>query len=94
MSSSTWEDTLVLTEGLFSLDSNKNAWYNANEVFVMYCSSDVWSGNGTSHFSDPSVQQWQFKGKQIIATLIDILWDSYALDTATQVSSYDIIIET
>lgn len=88
MSSTPWSQTIEMTEGLFSLDPSENAWYNANEVYAMYCSSDVWSGNGTSNYADPNAQQWQFRGKQIMLTLINVLWESYNLNTATQVIIY------
>ena len=85
MSSNGWSSSIVMTEGLFSLDSTKNAWYNANEVYAMYCSSDVWCGNGTSDYPGRS-NQYEFKGKQIIKTLLDTLLEDYQMNSATTVS--------
>ncbi|XP_077977054.1 palmitoleoyl-protein carboxylesterase notum1-like [Glandiceps talaboti] len=55
MSSKGWPYTKT-GSGLLSADPEENPhWWNANTVFIPYCSSDVWSGNAQktdqSHYS-------------------------------------------
>lgn len=85
MSSTEWEPTIYMSEGLFNMNPLKNAWWSANSVYVMYCSSDVWAGNGTSNYPGATTQQWQFRGKVIIKELIEVLWNSYGLDSASSI---------
>ncbi|KAL3053706.1 palmitoleoyl-protein carboxylesterase notum1a [Trematomus bernacchii] len=44
MSSSTWPQTKTGTGILSPLPEENPHWWNANMVFIPYCSSDVWSG--------------------------------------------------
>src|SRR3990167_2555821 len=83
MSSSQWTPSIYMTEGLFSQLPANNSWYNANSVYVMYCSSDVWSGNGSATYPDGT--HYEFRGKVIIQALINLLWNSYGMDQATEV---------
>lgn len=69
--------------GLFSTNSSLNrGWYNANMVYVMYCTSDSWSGNATATFAG---QLWRFQGRRVIEAVFEKLRDSYGLDRASQV---------
>ena len=69
MSSSDWT-TEFAQEGIFSTIQPDNPWYNANLVWVKYCSSDSWFGdagpsNATFGFS--------FRGSRIITAAVTAL---------------------
>ena len=89
MSSSTWTPTIYMTEGLFSQTASDNSWYNANSVYAMYCSSDVWSGNGSATYPDGT--HYEFRGKVIIQELIDLLWNSYGMNSASEVTFFYVV---
>lgn len=53
--------------GIFSRDPAQNPWAAANFVYLRYCSSDAWMGDGTAF-------GYQFRGQAIIqATLTDVM---------------------
>ncbi|XP_047669841.1 carboxylesterase notum2 [Tachysurus fulvidraco] len=71
MSSSDWLQTRKGT-GILSSQSDENPhWYNANIVFVPYCSSDVWSGNKAAAKTKQAKEtEYSFMGSVIIRELI------------------------
>ncbi|XP_034715302.1 carboxylesterase notum2 [Etheostoma cragini] len=61
MSSSRWPQTKRGT-GILSSQAEENPhWYNANIVFIPYCSSDVWSGTGPTPTPPPRPRQGREK---------------------------------
>ncbi|XP_054272506.1 palmitoleoyl-protein carboxylesterase NOTUM [Macrosteles quadrilineatus] len=67
MSSKQWPDTRNVG-GLLSPNPEENPyWWNANHVFVPYCSSDVWSGQ---HRASQSDSQFSFMGSVIVQEVI------------------------
>ncbi|XP_076879681.1 inactive palmitoleoyl-protein carboxylesterase notum1b isoform X2 [Brachyhypopomus gauderio] len=69
MSSNRWPPTRTGT-GILSPQPEENPhWWNANMVFIPYCSSDVWSG------AAPKTEQnhYAFMGSQIIQEVIKAL---------------------
>ncbi|KAK6478249.1 inactive palmitoleoyl-protein carboxylesterase notum1b [Huso huso] len=66
MSSTGWPQTKIGTGILSSHPEENPYWWNANMVFIPYCSSDVWSGASTkSHKSD-----YAFMGSLIIKEVV------------------------
>ncbi|KAK9966914.1 hypothetical protein ABG768_003996 [Culter alburnus] len=66
MSSSKWPPTRTGT-GILSPQPEENPhWWNANRVFVPYCSSDVWSGSSAK----TDQNDYAFMGSQIIQEVI------------------------
>jgi len=54
--------------GILSSDPTINPdFYNANQVYLWYCSSDSHSGNRTA---SPETNNWHFRGKDIVAAMI------------------------
>ena len=49
-----------------SVEENPD-FYNANHVFVPYCSSDLWSGNRPASFATGG---WRFRGYRIVRSVI------------------------
>lgn len=73
MTSSTWPEFREVG-GILSPSATENPyWYNANHVFVPYCSSDSWSGSRTKPESRDS---FRFMGslivRQVMADLIPL----------------------
>uniref|UniRef100_A0A8C1R685 Notum, palmitoleoyl-protein carboxylesterase a n=1 Tax=Cyprinus carpio TaxID=7962 RepID=A0A8C1R685_CYPCA len=66
MSSSNWPQTKTGTGILSSLPEENPHWWNANMVFIPYCSSDVWSG------ATPKTDQndYAFMGSLIIKEVV------------------------
>uniref|UniRef100_A0A8B9H3H2 Notum, palmitoleoyl-protein carboxylesterase n=1 Tax=Astyanax mexicanus TaxID=7994 RepID=A0A8B9H3H2_ASTMX len=66
MSSSKWPQTKTGTGILSSLPEENPHWWNANMVFLPYCSSDVWSG------ATPKTDQndYAFMGSLIIKEVV------------------------
>ncbi|XP_077055558.1 carboxylesterase notum2 [Siphateles boraxobius] len=71
MSSTDWPQTRK-GSGLLSTQADENPhWYNANIVFVPYCSSDVWSGSKAASKSKQGKEtEYAFMGSQIIREVI------------------------
>lgn len=73
MTSTTWPETRDIGGILSPLATENPYWYNANHVFVPYCSSDSWSGRRTKPESRDS---FRFMGslivRQVIADLIPL----------------------
>jgi len=78
MSSKGWTYSKDFSSGIFSTDPSLNPWYNANQVYCMYCSSDIWSGG---RFSG----KWHFNGKAIMAGIFEKLWSDHGLDSADHI---------
>ncbi|XP_022520388.1 carboxylesterase notum2 [Astyanax mexicanus] len=71
MSSSDWPQTRK-GSGILSAQADENPhWYNANIVFVPYCSSDVWSGNKPAVKAKQGKEtEYSFVGSVIIREVI------------------------
>lgn len=58
--------------GILSSDQNENPYYfDANHVFIPYCSSDNWSGDAAAK----SNTEFNFQGARIIRNVINDLLD-------------------
>uniref|UniRef100_A0A673C685 Notum, palmitoleoyl-protein carboxylesterase n=1 Tax=Sphaeramia orbicularis TaxID=375764 RepID=A0A673C685_9TELE len=69
MSSLMWPQTKRGT-GILSAQAEENPhWYNANIVFIPYCSSDVWSGTGPAERKRQK-SEYTFMGSLIIREVI------------------------
>ena len=68
--------------GIFSRDPIKNpSFYDANQVFAHYCSSDVWSGNTTERRpTTGSPGGWYFSGRVNVRSMIEVLIEEYGLN--------------
>ncbi|KAK5866460.1 hypothetical protein PBY51_020650 [Eleginops maclovinus] len=65
MSSTGWPQT-KRGAGILSSQVEENPhWHNANIVFIPYCSSDVWSGNGPAPTPPPRPRQGREKERDI-----------------------------
>ncbi|XP_017559168.1 carboxylesterase notum2 isoform X2 [Pygocentrus nattereri] len=71
MSSADWPQTRK-GSGILSAQADENPhWYNANIVFVPYCSSDVWSGNKPAAKAKQGKEtEYSFMGSVIIREMI------------------------
>ncbi|KAA0713419.1 Carboxylesterase notum2 [Triplophysa tibetana] len=71
MSSTDWPQTRK-GSGILSAQIDENPhWYNANIVFIPYCSSDVWSGNkAASKPKQGKETEYTFMGSVIIREVI------------------------
>lgn len=70
MSSTNWPSK-KRGSGILSPDPEENPnWWNANHVYVPYCSSDIWSGNASKHETGKS---FSFLGTRIIDKVIELL---------------------
>lgn len=82
-----WKDT-VLKTGIFDDNSTLNPLYDANKIYVPYCTSDAYMG-----YRLPSVatDEWIFMGQQIVYAVINTLISSpkYGLG---QIPNRDILV--
>lgn len=70
MSSSFWNETRI-GSGILSTDPRENpSWWNANQVYVPYCSSDAWSGNASKWETG---ERFSFLGTRILEKVIEEL---------------------
>ncbi|TRZ00440.1 hypothetical protein DNTS_013418 [Danionella cerebrum] len=69
MSSSKWPQTKTGTGILSSLPEENPHWWNANMVFIPYCSSDVWSGATAKTLQN----DYAFMGSLIIQEVLEEL---------------------
>jgi len=73
MTSTTWPETRDIGGILSPSPAENPYWYNANHVFVPYCSSDSWSGRRSKPESRDS---FRFMGslivRQVMADLIPL----------------------
>lgn len=70
MTSAQWPETRSVG-GILSPDAHENPyWYNANHVFVPYCSSDSWSGTRVKPENRDGLR---FMGSLIVRQVIDDL---------------------
>eukprot|EP00118_Oscarella_pearsei_P003276 m.13707 g.13707 ORF g.13707 m.13707 type:complete len:454 (+) comp25158_c0_seq2:2226-3587(+) len=77
MTSDRWRPKKTGT-GILSASIEENpSWWNANAVFVPYCSSDVWSGNQT--FEDAK-NGYVFMGARIIREVVEELLTKGMMD--------------
>ena len=83
--------------GISSPDSINNPdFWDANMVFVPYCSSDTWSGNRSAavapliqknvnvnfNAADPTFNTWSFQGKPILKAVITDLWNNQGMSSS------------
>ena len=74
--------------GLLSQEASTNPdFYDANEVQIVYCSSDDWSGakTGTGAFNANDDTTWNFQGRAILDAAIADLEANHGLNNATEV---------
>ena len=64
-----WKKTILKT-GIFDDNSTLNPMFDANKVFVPYCTSDGWMGYTTAR---PENNHWFFMGQQVIEAVLDTL---------------------
>lgn len=70
MTSNGWK-TAKRGMGILSPNPRENpSWWNANHVYIPYCSSDVWSGNASKRETGG---QFSFLGTRILARVIEEL---------------------
>lgn len=70
MSSKDWEPQMA-QGGIFSNVASESPFYNANLIWVKYCSSDLWNGDANK---SSATFGFYFKGSQIIqATIQDLI---------------------
>lgn len=70
MSSKTWPST-VNYGGMLSQNASVNPTFaDANQVYLPYCSSDTFSGDREA---SPETHGWVFRGKTILAVLVEEL---------------------
>jgi hypothetical protein len=75
-------------DGLLSSTPTTNPdFYDANEVQIIYCSSDDWSGakTGTGTFNGNDDTTWNFQGRAILDAAIADLKANHGLNNATEV---------
>ena len=75
-------------DGLLSPTATTNPdFYDANEVQILYCSSDDWSGakTGAGAFNGNDDTTWNFQGRAILNAAIADLKANYGLNNATEV---------
>eukprot|EP01104_Vermistella_antarctica_P010940 TRINITY_DN2976_c0_g1_i1.p1 TRINITY_DN2976_c0_g1~~TRINITY_DN2976_c0_g1_i1.p1 ORF type:complete len:479 (+),score=57.30 TRINITY_DN2976_c0_g1_i1:199-1437(+) len=71
------------TNGMFSVDPSTNpTFHDANIAYIMYCSSDAWSGAGNNTVNGTL---WQFQGRAIIDGVIQTVASSMGMDQADDV---------
>ena len=72
----------IKNDGIFSRSSRDNpAFYDANLVYGIYCSSDAWAGAGTqprSTTADP--KGWYFSGRTNVKSMVEAVLQRYGLD--------------
>lgn len=74
--------------GLLAPISTTNPdFYDANEVQIIYCSSDDWSGakSGSGTFNANDDTTWNFQGRAILDAAIADLEANHGLNSATEV---------
>ncbi len=74
--------------GLLSQEASTNPdFYDANEVQIVYCSSDDWSGakSGAGAFNANDDTTWNFQGRAILDAAIADLKANHGLNGATEV---------
>eukprot|EP01113_Clastostelium_recurvatum_P034231 TRINITY_DN4617_c0_g1_i3.p1 TRINITY_DN4617_c0_g1~~TRINITY_DN4617_c0_g1_i3.p1 ORF type:complete len:390 (+),score=63.77 TRINITY_DN4617_c0_g1_i3:3-1172(+) len=83
---------LVLNDTTMSQDvnhwginsSNKTAnphFYNANQVYIWYCTSDMWAGNTKT----AAVDSWVFRGKVVVESVVQHLAKTQSISEAEYV---------
>eukprot|EP00026_Physarum_polycephalum_P010839 Phypoly_transcript_11020.p1 GENE.Phypoly_transcript_11020~~Phypoly_transcript_11020.p1 ORF type:complete len:385 (+),score=54.55 Phypoly_transcript_11020:49-1155(+) len=80
-SSKTWPDSVDMKEGIFADEQEFSpTFYNANKVYIGYCSSDYWAGtraaNGTS-----GLDTWNFMGHNITQAVIEDLVSDFGMNS-------------
>lgn len=78
-----------MADGILNPDSSKNPdFYNWSHAFLMYCSSDLWSG--TADKSD-ATYGYYFRGHYIVNAMIDALQDEAIIGTQTLQGATEIL---
>ena len=55
-----------------------------------YCTSDNWSGNASVTYSSGTT--WQFRGKRVIEAVVETLYSSFGMKTASEVRALGLSI--
>jgi len=76
--------------GILSSDPNVNPdFYDANLVEILYCSSDLWSGDKDGspfNLQSPTAStSWYYHGRAIVDHVFEDLWRNYNLKNANEV---------
>jgi hypothetical protein len=76
-------------KGITSAASSTNpALYNANMIYLHYCSADTWVGNqlGVGPYNPNDSSTWNFEGRRNAVAFIESLMEAYpGLNTASQI---------
>lgn len=81
MSSNTWNKQSMQLDGIFDSNPQYNPqFYNANLVYVPYCSSDSWSGNSQRN---ASATPWIYRGTRIIKYVVQDMLQNHGLNDAS-----------
>lgn len=76
--------------GILSADPTINPdFYNWNRVHVRYCSSDLWIGDAESMVGG---EPWQFRGKNIVAAVIEDLQNNEIIKTKTLADASELLL--
>lgn len=80
-----WADDEVWS-GILSTDADENPlFHDATHVKIMYCSSDLWGGDKAAVAGADDTSQWHFRGRAIVAAVIDEL-KAQGLDDAREIA--------
>lgn len=67
--------------GLLAPDPvNNPRFFDGHRVFAWYCSSDMWTGSGTTATIPTTGGEWYFNGRQNVRALFNMLRQRYGLD--------------
>ncbi|MBP9828366.1 hypothetical protein KBC55_04440 [Patescibacteria group bacterium] len=76
-------------DGILSADPAINPdFYNWNRVHVRYCSSDLWIGDTENMVGE---ELWQFRGKNIVAAVIEDLQNAEIIKTKTLAEASELL---
>jgi len=81
MSSLPWPPFIQGTGILSSNEKHNPHWWDANSVYLGYCSSDSWSGSAVA----PSTSKWSFLGSKIVPAIVQDLLSNWNLKSAKDV---------
>lgn len=72
----------VIVDGILSNEPKDNPYlWNANHIYVPYCSSDSWSGFAQANSSDHG-SQFAFMGSKILERVLESLYDDQARNSS------------
>lgn len=77
------QPTTMQKQGIFSQDPGKNPYFfDANQIYAHYCSSDVWSGSTALRRQTTGDAQngWFFSGRLNVKAMVEVLKEEFGLD--------------